>query len=426
MKAKNRPRPFFRMEGGHSLYGTVKVQGSKNAALPVLAATLLIEDICNISNCPDISDVRCMKNLLKGVGCRVETKNDTCRTDASDVSEIWFPKREMKKMRSSIILLGAMLARKKEAQLYYPGGCLLGERPIDLHLKALEKLGAQIVQEKDMLSAKCKELRGCEIVFPFPSVGATQNALLAAVTAKGETRIVRAAKEPEIVTLCEFLKKAGADITGHGTDVIVIKGVERLHGVDFRIPSDRIVAGTYLYGVLGTGGNIVLEKAPVEHMEKTLDTIRKMGGMIRCDVEEEKIELLAEKRPQNLKWLETAEYPGFPTDLQSALLTTACVAEGKLMLKDAIFKQRFRIVEELQRMGAQIRLKDGICEVSGTESLAGRNVIAKELRGGAALVGAGLMANGITTVFDIGFVERGYEDIVRDYRKLGAKIEKGC
>ena len=426
MKTKNRPRPFFRMEGGHSLCGTVKVQGSKNAALPVLAATLLMEDTCRILNCPNISDIECMKTLLQEVGCLVKNCGHTCEVNATTVSETWFPKREMKKMRSSIILLGAMLARKKEAQVYYPGGCLLGERPIDLHLAALEKLGAKIVQEKDMLCASCKELKGCEIKFPFPSVGATQNVLLAAVTAVGETTIVHAAKEPEICVLCEFLKKAGADIEGYGTDVISIRGVKTLHGTSFQIPSDRIVAGTYLFGALGTGGHIVLENAPIEHMEKTLETIQQMGGTITCDKAKRTIELLSDRRPCNLERLETASYPGFPTDLQSSLLTTACVSEGKLVLKDTIFGQRFRIVEELERMGARISLQDGGCTIEGVKELAGRNVIARELRGGAALVEAGLIAEGITTVFDIGFVERGYEDIVRDYKSLGAKIEKGC
>lgn len=426
MKVKNRPRPFFRMEGRYALHGTLSVQGSKNASLPVLAATLLIEDTCTFTNCPDISDVQCMKALLCKVGCTIENQGHICTVNATQVSETWFPKSEMRRMRSSIILLGAMLSRKKEAQVYYPGGCLLGDRPIDLHLKALTKMGADIVQKNDMLHAECKELTGCEIRFPFPSVGATQNVILAAVMAKGKTTIINAAKEPEICVLCDFLKKAGADIEGYGTEIIQIQGVEKLHGVEFGIPSDRIVAGTYLFGVLGTGGRIVLENAPITHMALTLDVIGQMGGKIKCDRKKGRIELIADCRPSNPERIETASYPGFPTDLQSSLLTTACISKGRLILKESIFNQRFRIVEELQRMGAQISLQDGICVIDGVEELSGRNVIARELRGGAALVEAGLMAEGITTVFDIGFVERGYEDIVRDYRKLGAKIEKGC
>lgn len=424
MKSKSRQRPIYRMEGGSPLFGEVEIQGSKNAALPILAATLLVNGKTQICNCPDIFDVQCMKKLLEYVGCRVETYKNTIEVDATHVDKYWFPKQGMKTMRSSIVLLGAMLGRMKNARVYQPGGCLLGERPIDLHLYALKRLGIRIKQCGDVIETKVDKIKGNTITFPISSVGATQNALLAAAFAEGETLIEHASKEPEVVCLCDFLVRAGADIRGIGTSKLCIIGVEKLNEISYTIPSDRIVAGTYLFGVLGTGGEVLLKKAPVEQMQKVIETIKCMGGQITTQRDE--IYLVSHNDIHNLDYLETDVYPGFPTDLQSSLLTTACVCNGKLQLKDTIFSQRFKTVEELNRMGADIKAEDGFVLIEGVEKLTGRNVIAKELRGGAALVNAGLIAEGITTVSDISYVERGYEDIVRDYKKLGAKIEKGC
>lgn len=424
MKAKKRQRPIYRMEGGFPLYGEVEIQGSKNAALPILAATLLIQGKSEICNCPDIMDVQCMKKLLEYVGCQIKTQGNTILVDATDINKYWFPKQGMKMMRSSIILLGAMLARKHKAQVYHPGGCLLGERPINFHLYAMKTIGARIEQIGDVVEATATKLHGAHIYFENPSVGATQNAVLAAVLAQGNTVIHNAAREPEVTSLCDFLVNAGGKIDGIGTDTLHITGVEKLHGISYVVPNDRIVAGTYLFGTLGTGGNIVLKKAPVEHLQKVIEVINGMGG--KTIVGKDEIQLIADERPHNIDYLQTQVYPGFPTDLQSSLLTTACISQGDLKINDSIFSQRFRTVEELRRMGADISLENQTAMIHGIEKLIGRNVIAKELRGGASLVNAGLIADGITTVSDISYVERGYEDIVRDYKKLGAKIEKGC
>lgn len=412
----------YQMEGGNPLKGTTSIQGSKNASLPIMAASLLIPGESVLWNCPGISDLFCMEKLLTSVGCQIESHNNFVKIDASAISGIEFSQKEMAKMRSSIILLGAMLGRKGEAFVYYPGGCKLGERPIDLHFYALERLGVSFQKRQEYIHAYCKELMGNSIEFPFSSVGATQNAILTAVKAKGVTTIYRAAKEPEIIQLCEFLSLAGAKIKGAGTDTIYIEGVNELHSVVFQIPSDRIVAGTYLFSALGTHGKICLRQVPVDQMETVLQIMYKMGAKINID--HDMVEADCSGKIVNLPEISTMPYPGFPTDLQSSLLTTACVAEGKLILRDTIFEKRFAITEGLQRMGADIELKSGFVCITGKKGLVARNVIAKELRGGAALVEAGLIADGITTVSDIQYVERGYEDIVRDYQQLGGKIEK--
>lgn len=424
MKMKSKQRPVYRMEGGYPLHGEVVIQGSKNASLPILAATILVGETCKIYNCPVIEDVQCMKKLLSYVGCRIRTKGKEICVDATQIDKYWFQKQQMRAMRSSIILLGAMLGRKKRVQVYQPGGCLLGERPIDLHLYAMKCLGATVEQIGDIIEVHAKHLTGNKIDFPKVSVGATQNAVLAAVLAQGTTQIWNASVEPEVISLCEFLRMAGAKIDGIGEHRLEITGVEKLHEVTYEIPNDRIVAGTYLLGTLGIGGEVVLKKAPVSHMNAVIELVKKMGGEV--NVENETIYLLAKNRPCNVEYLETSVYPGFPTDLQSALLATACIGKGRMEIRDSIFEQRFRTIEELNRMGANVCIEHGNAKIQGVDKLTGRNVIAKELRGGASLVAAGLMAEGITTVSDIMYIERGYEDIVRDYKCLGARIEKGC
>lgn len=421
------------MEGGKRLSGTVQIQGSKNAALPVLAASVLIPDTCVFKNIPYITDINCMENLLQSTGAVLEKKEETHELliNAVNIQEYRLPARYVSAMRSSVVLMGALLGRLGEAIVDYPGGCVIGERPIDLHLFGLEKLGAQIWTDKNRIHAYADELKGALIRFPFPSVGATQNTILAAVTAHGTTVIKNAAREPEVTALCEFLNRAGARIEiGHdfiATGRIVIRGVDAscLHGVEYEIIPDRIVAGTYLFAALGAGGSIALENAPVAQLRSVCALIQKMGAEIVTDEEHNRILIQTDKnrRIQNIPFVETGVYPEFPTDLQSPLLACACVSKGELTVKERIFSSRFKVVEELVRMGADIEMFDDVCvRVRGVEKLTGRTVIAQELRGGAALVIAGLAAEGITRVTDIQYIKRGYQDIVGDLRRLGARI----
>ncbi|MBQ6786927.1 MAG: UDP-N-acetylglucosamine 1-carboxyvinyltransferase [Lachnospiraceae bacterium] len=414
---------LIRIEGRTPLHGSVRVQGSKNAVLPILAACLLIQGKCVIRNCPIITDVSYMLRLLECAGCEIEQKGNVVTIDALGLREYRLPGKYVRKMRSSVILIGAMLGRVQEVGIEYPGGCVIGERPIDLHLKGLLALGADIAIEGNYIHAEAKKLKGADIVFPFSSVGATQNVILASVLAEGETRIQNAAREPEIDTLCTFLRMAGADIEGIGTSRLVIRGVKTLHPIEYDVVSDRIVAGTYLLATAASRGSICLKEAPIEHMNCILQILRAMGCDIVVRQEQQEIELRCGKKIRNLPLVETDIYPGFPTDLQSLLLVTAITAEGELMLKESIFSGRFKIVEELRRMGAYIREDGSQVMISGGTELTGRNVIARELRGGAALVTAGIVAEGMTTIVGTCYINRGYEDIVRDFKMLGALID---
>ncbi len=421
------------MEGKKPLDGRIRIQGSKNAALPILAACMLIPGKCVLRGCPDITDIECMFNLLKSTGAAVNIVSagaEAVEIDTRSVREHRLPERYVSAMRSSVIMMGAMLGRLGEVCVNYPGGCVIGDRPIDLHLYGLEKLGAQIWIEGNHIHAYADELRGAVIDFAFPSVGATQNVILAAVTAQGTTVIKNAAKEPEIIELCRFLNTAGARIDYAGTLLktgrIVIQGVElsRLRGIEYDVISDRIVAGTYLFAALAAGGEVALENVPIRQLDSICDTIRGMGAALTVDADRNEMTIDACDRDRivNVPYIETEVYPDFPTDLQSPLLVAACMARGRLAVREKIFSSRFRIVEELRRMGADIEVKGDTALVTGGRELEGRTVIARELRGGAALVIAGLCASGITTVADSGYIRRGYQDIVGDFTALGARI----
>ena len=415
---------LIRIEGRTPLHGSVRVRGSKNAALPILAACLMIPGRCMIRNCPIIADVGYMLRLLECAGCMVEQDGNVVTIDATNVREYRLPGKYVRKMRSSVILMGAMLSRMHEVGIEYPGGCVIGERPIDLHLKGLALLGADISVEGNYIYAGAKSLKGARVVFPFSSVGATQNIILASVLAKGETYIENAAREPEIDALCNFLKMAGADIEGIGTSVLRICGVEMLHPISFEIVPDRVVAGTYLFAAMASRGNVCLKEAPIEHLGSVIQLIKAMKSNIVIREEQREIELCCWEGIQNIPYVKTDIYPGFPTDLQSLLLVAAVTARGELVLEESIFNGRFKIVEELRRMGACIRENGNQVVISGGTELSGRNVIARELRGGAALVAAGIAAGGMTTVVGTCYINRGYEDIVRDFKMLGAHIDR--
>jgi len=325
-------------------------------------------------------------------------------------------------MRSSIILLGPLLSRCKEVLLDYPGGCVIGERPVDMHLFLLRQLGVEFLLEHDRIKGWTKELTGTILRLTFPSVGATENGILASVLAKGTTTIYNCAKEPEIQQLCLFLNCAGAQIEGIGTECLVIRGVEKLHPVSYEVCADRIVAGTYLFSVAAIGGNIFLRNAPIQDMKSTLSIAERMGCCIRTD--KTGIEVCQSKRPRAVPNVKTAVYPGFPTDLQSALMAALTVSDGECIIEENIFSDRFHIVKELVRMGADIQIDGKYALIKGKDTLHGASVLAEDLRGGAALVLAAICADGNSLIGNIHFIERGYEDICRDYMLLGAHMKK--
>ncbi len=399
------------------------MQGSKNAVLPILAATLLVRGTCVIRNCPRIADVYHMQNLLQELGCPVSWAGNTVTVNASKVSDNRMSGESVTRMRSSVMLLGAMLGRIGEAVMSYPGGCVIGRRPIDIHLAALRKMGVEITEEEQMFTARAVHLQGTEQKLPFPSVGATENVLLAAVLADGITVLENAAKEPEIVALCGFLTEAGADIEGIGSDRLVIRGVEELREAKYTVPADRIVAGTYVTAAMAAGGSIFLEEAPADQLGALLEAAEGMGCSVTINKEGIGIDSLRRLKP--LPYLKTAVYDGFPTDLQSPMMVAMALAEGQGIIEESIFENRFRIVKELKKMGAEIETVKNKAYVHGVERLQGTMVDAEELRGGAALVVAGLAAEGRTVIRNRHFIERGYENICKDLRGLGADIAIG-
>ena len=411
------------LRGGNPLFGETKIQGSKNAVLPIMAAALLIEGVSVIENCPRITDVDHMQSLLTDIGCIIHWRNRSLYINAANVSDSKMNSESVGKMRSSIMLLGAMLGRFGKAVMSYPGGCVIGARPIDLHLDALKKMGVKIEREEDYFTATSEKLTGTIVELPIPSVGASENVILAATCAKGTTILKNAAPEPEIVALCDFLKAAGAEISLKDEDGklnIIIRGGERLNPVSFKVPADRIVAGTYMLSVLGVGGHVFLEDAPAKHMKAVIDLAKEMNADV--GISEKGIALLADCITKPIPYLETAIYPLFPTDLQSQLLAILTIANGESVIHERIFEDRFKIVPQLIKMGADITVKGNTATVKGVNRLRGAKVSANELRGGAALVIAGIIADGSTIIENRHYIERGYEDIARDFRNLGVII----
>ena len=413
------------VQGTRPLSGTVKIQGSKNAVLPMMAAALLHEGTTVFTNVPRIQDVFCMMGILRFIGCVCRLDGHVLSVDASRILRAEIPEEYMKAMRSSIMMLGALLARQGEALTRYPGGCLIGSRPIDLHIKALKTLGAEITEEAGNIYARTERLRGAEIHFPYPSVGATENALLAAVLADGTTRITGAAKEPEIQELCLLLNQMGGRIFGIGTDRLTVEGVKRLSGAVRKVPGDRIVAGTYLAAVLACGGDARLEGVNPDHMEAVVSAFESCGGRIETGIDD--LEISASGRPEAFEII-TGPYPDFPTDLQSPAMTVMATARGESRIVENVFENRYRTAAELEKMGANIRMcgeEAFIRGVGPTPGLLGAHVTAWDLRGGAALVTAGLAARGTTAIDGCCHIHRGYEDICLDLAGLGAGIQDG-
>ena len=410
----------IRICGGNTLCGEVSIQGSKNGTLPLLAASVLVKGKTVLRNCPEITDVDHMLKLLEYVGCKITRNRRTVEIDASHIRGTDFPSEHAVVMRSSIMLLGAMLGRMGEISTYYPGGCVIGERPIDMHMGALSQMGVSFIEMESGLKAVSTGLHGGSVKLDFPSVGATENVILAAVLAKGETVVEGCAKEPEIVELCNFLIQAGAKITGVGESTICITGVESLKEICYRIMPDRIVAGTYLLAGVMTRGIVVLNDAPVSQMQELFRILQQMGADIA--LADNWVCLNGEHANKAVPNIKTSVYPGFPTDLQSAFMAAFTVAKGCSIIEETIFESRFKIVSELSKMGADVNIIGNRAMICGVDSLTGCSVNAMELRGGAALVLAGLAASGTTVVENKHFIDRGYEDICRDLKALGANI----
>ncbi len=408
------------IKGPQRMQGELLVQGSKNAALPILAATLLGDGIFILHHCPRISDVEHMLELLADAGCQTHWEGHMLIVDTRNFKNYRVFGHGAGKMRSTVTLLGSILGRMRQVEIPYPGGCTIGKRPIDLHLKGLKQLGAVFTHQEHTLEGKAEELHGANVYLDFPSVGATENVMLAAVLAEGTTTIHGVAMEPEISALASFLREMGAKIKGEGTPVIVIEGVEKLRAAEYIIPSDRIVAGTYLFGTLMTKGEVRLLHVPVAHLGSLPRMLEKMGAFV--EMERDWIYVKMDRQCKPIPYIVTAPFPGFPTDLQSALMAALVTASGMSFIEEKIFEARFQIAEELRKMGAAITCEESFALLEGNAQLCGAQVEAKELRGGAALIMAALAAEGDTCIHGMEYVRRGYEDINGDLKKLGIMI----
>ena len=411
------------INGGRRLSGELKVQGAKNGALPILAATVLCEGECVIRNCPSLSDVDATVRILEHLGCRCKKEGDTLTVDATHIDKYDIPDKLMREMRSSIVLLGAIVSRTGRAKLSSPGGCELGPRPIDMHICALRQMGAEICEEYGVLHCEApKGLHGAKISLSFPSVGATENIIMAAVLAKGETIITNAAREPEIADLAGFLNACGARVSGAGTSTVRIIGVSRLRGCEYKVMPDRIVAATSLGAAAITGGEISLIGARADDLESVIPVFEEMG----CSVYNygDCIYMSCHKPLKSVKTIHTMPYPRFPPDAQSIILAVLSKARGTSIMVENIFECRYRQVGELVRMGCNIKTEGKVAIVEGVRKLYGANVVATDLRGGAALVLAGLAAQGETIISNVKLIDRGYEAIEKSLSLVGADIRR--
>lgn len=411
----------FVINGGRRLSGSLRVQGSKNSVLPILAATVLISGKCTIHNCPRLSDTECTIKILRSLGCKVYRDGNSVTVDSTSISGSEISEELMREMRSSVVFLGAIIGRMGEAMVSAPGGCEIGLRPIDLHLYAVRKLGVDVEESYGRIYCKVKnKLKGNKITFSFPSVGATENAILLSATAKGSTTIVNAAREPEIIDLCDFLNSCGAKISGAGESIITVEGVEKLSGCDHTVICDRIVSTTYLIAAAVTGGDVELISANPNHLNSVLPLLEESGCDIRIRCKD--VRLKAPMRLRRIDKIVTQPFPGFPTDAQALFTTLVSIADGTSVIVENIFESRFKHVPELVRMGARIRAEGRVAVVDGVDRLYGAEVFSPDLRGGAALVLAGLCANGVTKVRNTEYIDRGYEDFTDNLCMLNGDI----
>ena len=410
------------IKGGISLNGEVEIGGAKNAALAILAAANMTNETVYIDNLPDVRDINALLDAMAGIGTRIDRVDRHAVTvNGSSVENFIVENESMKKIRASYYLLGALLGKYKRAQVPLPGGCNIGRRPIDQHLKGFKAMGAATRIEHGFIIAEAEHLHGAHIFLDMVSVGATINIMMAAAMADGSTTIENAAKEPHVVDVANFLNSMGARIKGAGTDVIRIKGVKSLHKTEYSIIPDQIEAGTFMFAAAVTGGDIVLRNVIPKHLEATSAKIMELG----CQVHEydDAVRVIAPQKLQGTH-VKTMPYPGFPTDMQPQIAVSLAIADGTSIVTESIFENRFRYVDELARMGASVKVEGNVAVISGVERFTGARVSAPDLRAGAALVIAGLAAEGITIVDDIYYIERGYENLDLKFRELGAKIEK--
>ena len=409
------------IQGNQRLKGTVNIHGAKNSALPILAATIMCKGETILHNCPDLSDVAASIKILEYLGCEVKKENSTVIIKTNNITNSNIPENLMHEMRSSIIFLGALLACCKNTNLSFPGGCELGPRPIDLHIAALKKMGVTISEQHGYLNCSVKnKLKGSKIVLSFPSVGATENILLAAVTAKGKTIIANAAREPEIVDLADFLTKCGAKIKGAGTDNIYIEGVPKLYACEHTVIPDRIAAATFMSAVAITKGEALIDNVKPKHLWMMLPIFEEAG--CKLVLSENNIAIKSPEKLHSISTVRTMPYPGFPTDLQAPIMAMSTLSKGTSVFVENIFESRYKHVCELNRLGAKISVEGKVAVVYGVDKLSGATVHSTDLRGGAALVVAGLAAEGKTEVLDIKHIDRGYEHIEKSLVNLGANI----
>ena len=408
------------IEGGKKLEGTVKISGSKNASLPILAATILSEKTNKLYNVPQIKDTKTTLEILKLLGCKIKQNSGKIEINSKHITKTEIPEHLMREMRSTVIMAGALLGRFKEVTFSYPGGCDIGSRPIDLHINAFKKLGVEITEEAGFIKCKANKIIGTNIDLDFPSVGATENIILATVLSTGTTTINNAAMEPEIIDMVQFLKKMGAKIQGEGTNQIIIDGVEKLSGVSYNIMPDRIEAGTILCAVAATGGNVILDNVIPEHLTAVINKLEETGCKI--EINNKKITLNAQKKLKPID-IKTMTYPGFPTDLQQIFAAMLVKASGTSIIIENIFESRYKYISELRKMGAKVTVEGKTAIIKGARKINATTVVCTDLRGGAALVIAGLMAKGKSRVENIGYIQRGYENLENKLGSLGAKIK---
>ena len=410
------------ISGGNRLQGTVRIDGAKNSALSIMAATLLTKDVCILRNIPRLTDVDIMADVIRKLGVKVEWKEDNnLYIDSNNFNNYEAPYELVKMMRASILVMGPLLARLKRAKISLPGGCAIGARPVDYHLKGFEALGAQVEVEKGYIEAKVNTLKGDEIYLDFPSLGATENIMMAACLAEGVTKIVNSAKDPEVVELGHLLNKMGAKVKGLGTDLIKIEGVKELHGIDYAIIPDRIEAGTYMIAAAITGGDVLIEKTDPLLLKPLIVKLEKAGVQIKL-----KKNLIKVIGPDRVKAVDikTLPFPGFPTDMQPQFMALSCVAKGTSVITETVFENRFVHTGDLIRMGADIKVEGHSTIIKGVKKLSAAPVMASDLRGGAALVLAGLVAEGTTELSRIYHLDRGYVKLEEKLNSLGADIKR--
>ena len=412
------------VKGGNRLVGAVKTSGAKNAVLPIIAASILGTTPSHLDEVPMLEDVHTISEVLKCLGLSVECspEKNVLDIDSTSITSYEAPYELVRTMRASFLVMGPLLARIGKARISMPGGCAIGARPIDIHLKGFEALGVKIEQGHGYIEASAPEgLKGTSIYFDFPSVGATENIMMAASLAEGTTILENVAEEPEIVDLANYLNKMGAKIRGAGTDTIRIEGVDKLHGADYTIIPDRIEAGTYMIAAAMTGGDIVVENVLPEHQKPLIAKLREAGAVVEEDID--KVRVIG-KNPLKAVSIKTLPYPGFPTDMQAQMMAMMVIAEGRSKVTETVFENRFMHVVELNRMGAQISTEGRSAVIDGPCKLTGCDVRATDLRAGAAMILAGLVAEGTTRIGDLHHIDRGYENIVAKLKNLGADIER--